>query len=1077
MSDPSKSEAVGEPSRSRWFRSVGGSGEDQRDALVELANSYWYCVYAWWRRAGLATESAATATLASFTRWLDQVPPNPSDSYSGRMREWLTARLAELEALGVDLEGPPAIEIDPAWAEQRYADEPPGEGNAIFERRWAITVIEFTASTLRAEYSARGEEALFTELIPFAGFEPGDEDRYSAAAARVGRTSGAMRKAVFDFRTRQREVLRAFVADTVLDPADADSEITGLLCACDAPGPEAASAPLPTAIKALRPDEVLARAMQSVRMTRAGVGGWQPPTVKEAARLFPQYEVLSLLGRGGMGAVYKARQIELDRLIAIKLLPLEVSVDRDFADRFRREARAMAKLHHLNIISVFDFGTTSEGHLFFAMEFVEGANLHQMIHGPGLLPAQALEIIAGVCEALAYAHGKGVVHRDMKPANVMVSVEGEVKVADFGLARLIDPAAEQLGHTSTGMVMGTPDYMAPEQMRGMNVDHRADIYSLGVMLYEMLCREVPRGIFDPPSERVAGLDNRVDQVVTTAMQQQPERRYQSTKEMKIAVTAASTPMPGAPLELIVPSQKPPQVAETLADSNIVRPLALPLPAKKSRAHLWIALAAALVVLTGAAVFISRHLVKGGNVGAVTIAPTPITATKDAPFVNTLGMKFVPVPGTQVLFSIWDTRVQDYATYARSNKVDNAWISQQKEGILVSREPDYPVVGVSWDDANAFSQWLTEREIAARKISENMRYRLPTDEEWSRAMGLAKEKGVTPKERSGMNQINFPWGLGYPPPKNNLGNYADEEFHKRFPKENWLKGYGDGYATTSPVGSFPPNERGLFDMGGNVWQWCEDLNDPESSDRSLRGGSWNNSERSLSLASCRDHHAPSVRYAHCGFRCVLAPATPADVKPSGARSVGSALSSYPQPTKWIDAAPYLRAAYLGEDGLAADGEWLESSIEKTYAITPNQLRNPIVRIRFANHVDISVRRGEVQDGDPRYVAGIRSDHASISITAGRADPWLVPFVPLDLTSRPHEEHEAVFAARGDTLTLWVDGRLVASARDHTLSSGSLALTTSAGDPHGDCRIKSVEYGELPAQAEPVGTPAGADTNKR
>jgi serine/threonine protein kinase len=219
--------------------------------------------------------------------------------------------------------------------------------------------------------------------------------------------------------------------------------------------------------------------MQSVRMTSAGAGGWQPPTVEEAARLFPQYEVLSLLGRGGMGAVYKARQIELDRLVAIKLLPLEVSVDRDFADRFRREARAMAKLHHPNIISVHEFGTTSEGHLFFAMEFIEGANLHQMIHGPGLSPAQALEIIGGVCDALAYEHGKGVVHRDIKPANVMVSVEGEVKVADFGLARLSDPAAEQFGHTSTGMVMGTPDYMAPEQKRGMNVDHRADIYSPG----------------------------------------------------------------------------------------------------------------------------------------------------------------------------------------------------------------------------------------------------------------------------------------------------------------------------------------------------------------------------------------------------------------------------------------------------------------------------------------------------------------------------------------------------------------------------------------------------------------------
>src|SRR4030095_11518627 len=165
--------------------------------------------------------------------------------------------------------------------------------------------------------------------------------------------------------------------------------------------------------------------MQSVRMT-GGTGAWQPPTVEEAARLFPEYQLLSLLRRGGTGAVYKARQIELDRFVAIKLLPLEVSVDRDFADRFRREARAMARLSHPNIIAVHDFGTTSEGHLFFAMEFVEGANLHQMIHGPGISPAQALEIIGSVCDALAYAHSEGVVHRDIKPANVMVSLKGHV---------------------------------------------------------------------------------------------------------------------------------------------------------------------------------------------------------------------------------------------------------------------------------------------------------------------------------------------------------------------------------------------------------------------------------------------------------------------------------------------------------------------------------------------------------------------------------------------------------------------------------------------------------------------------
>ena len=283
----------------------------------------------------------------------------------------------------------------------------------------------------------------------------------------------------------------------------------------------------------LSPDELFARGMQSVKMTGAGgLTTWEPPSVAEAAVLFPAYEVLEIIGRGGMGAVYRARQLALDRIVAIKLLPLEVSVDRDFAERFKREARTMAKMNHPNIVSVFDFGTTKEGHLFFVMEFVEGTTLHHIIKTTGLKPPQALEIIMGICEALHYAHAEGVVHRDIKPANILVDTRGRVKVTDFGLARHNSPSAEQLaGYTMTGTILGTPDYMAPEQKRGMHVDHRADIYSLGVMLYEMLCGHVPQGVFDLPSQRIA-VDERVDQVVIRAMQQEPDRRYQNTAEMR-----------------------------------------------------------------------------------------------------------------------------------------------------------------------------------------------------------------------------------------------------------------------------------------------------------------------------------------------------------------------------------------------------------------------------------------------------------------------------------------------------------------------------------------------------------------
>ncbi len=377
--------------------------------------------------------------------------------------------------------------------------------------------------------------------------------------------------------------------------------------------PQPADDALPTNLAGVSPDELFARGMQSARMSGGGAHGWEPPTPAEVAHLFPSYEILSLLGRGGMGAVYKARQTALDRLVAIKLLPLEISVDQAFADRFRREARAMAKLNHPHIISVHDFGQTAEGHLFFAMEFVEGANLHDIIHGGELTPEQTLSIAAQICTALAYAHGKGVVHRDMKPANVMIDTESQVKVADFGLARLTDPTAETYGTTVTGTVMGTPDYMAPEQTRGMNVDHRADIYSLGVMLYEMLCRETPRGAFDLPSART-GCDQRLDAIVLKAMQQAPDRRYQSTQEMKADVESARTPLPASPPPAAAPSPLPkalPRAPKT-ADAAAA--------AKKGRAPLWIASAAVVAILLGIVVGVVKHR---GNDGSASAEPMNI----------------------------------------------------------------------------------------------------------------------------------------------------------------------------------------------------------------------------------------------------------------------------------------------------------------------------------------------------------------------------------------------------------------------------------------------------------------------
>jgi len=252
--------------------------------------------------------------------------------------------------------------------------------------------------------------------------------------------------------------------------------------------------------------------------------------------------------------------------------------------------------------------------------------------------------------------------------------------------------------------------------------------------------------------------------------------------------------------------------------------------------------------------------------------TPATdtapATRENPFRNTLGMRFVPVPGTHALFSVWDTRVQDYAAYAREEKVDDLWTREQRDGAPVSRNPVDPVVGVNWNDAQAFCQWLTRKEIAAGKLPRNAKYRLPTDDEWSRAVGLPSEPGSTPAEKSGKNQTDFPWGAGFPPARSNVGNYADSAWHDKFPLLGWMEGYKDGYAITSPVGSFPPNAYGLYDMGGNVWNWCEEWLDSDQKVRVQRGGSWVNYQRGYLLSSFRGSSDPGNRFPSFGFRCVL-----------------------------------------------------------------------------------------------------------------------------------------------------------------------------------------------------------------
>lgn len=254
-----------------------------------------------------------------------------------------------------------------------------------------------------------------------------------------------------------------------------------------------------------------------------------PPAPEEIAGKFPQFEITDCLGRGGMGVVYKARQKSLDRWVAIKILAPERVGEEKFAARFAREAATLAKLSHPNIVTIHDFGQTD--HLFYlVMEFVDGVNLRDLLRDGKLEPQQALAIVPPICDALQYAHDKGIVHRDIKPENLLLDREGRVKIADFGIAALIGAEGERAG---------TPPYMAPEQAQAeREVDNRADIYALGVVLYEMLTGERPDKELVAPSKKVQ-IDVRLDEIVLRALEKKPELRFQQATAFKTRLETIS----------------------------------------------------------------------------------------------------------------------------------------------------------------------------------------------------------------------------------------------------------------------------------------------------------------------------------------------------------------------------------------------------------------------------------------------------------------------------------------------------------------------------------------------------------
>ena len=627
-----------------------------------------------------------------------------------------------------------------------------------------------------------------------------------------------------------------------------------------------------------------------------------------------KYRIESKLGEGGMGAVYLSTRLMIGDTVAIKILHSTQVSDPQAIERFRREAQAAARLKHQNAVTIYDFGVSNEGLVYLVMELAEGQSLRDIIklQGP-VTPSAAAEIMSQVCAALDAAHRQHIVHRDMKPDNIIVDVTNtglRVKVLDFGIAKMRDLTASNL--TQTGAVMGTPYYMSPEHCLGEELDHRSDIYSLGIVLYEMLAGVVP---FNspistavvvqhvnqaPPSLRAlnASISPAVEAVVMHALEKHREARPQTAVQLAqelissvqgspvtphsgsmpvspfystpASTTPAANPVTGAALAPTIQMTAPPQIsgAQTAA-------------AAKKRLPLKLGVSVVIIVT----VAIIGLLIWARQSGQDANAPS---LTVDLG--NNVKLKLVLIKAGSFTMGSTDREVDEAS---KASNLSHSWFiaeqpahqvnitkpfylgkyevtQAQWQAVIGSNPSDFkdcggncPVEHVSWNDAQDFIKRLNAKQT-------QYTYRLPTEAEWEYAARAGTTTAFAFGDSLSSEQASF---------------YPD--------------GNAPSLDKTVAVGSYQPNAWGLYDMHGNVSEWCQDLYDenyyknspagdpqgpnsgqypPQYAQGDLkgqsrgqyhvqRGGAWLNPYH-FCRSACRGWSARGVNEMAVGFRVVV-----------------------------------------------------------------------------------------------------------------------------------------------------------------------------------------------------------------
>lgn len=624
-------------------------------------------------------------------------------------------------------------------------------------------------------------------------------------------------------------------------------------------------------------------------------------------RLFDRYLLKKWLGQGGRDIVWQALDERLDIDVALKALPDWLQTNEGALSQLKHEAQKCVQLTHSRIVRVFDFLVTEEMAAL-SMEFVDGKTLAQLRAEKTDAVFTVGEIrgwVRQICEALHYADTEArIVHRDLKPSNVMIDAGGNVKVADFGISRSLE--GNMTGPIMREMVTGTLSYMGPQQLRGDPPSVQDDIYALGAMIYEFLTSKPPFYSGDVYGQ----IEMRMPDPLTQRQESLGVDGGEIPEEWEAVI-----------LQCLAKRavDRPQSMAVVLDELGLLENEIKTEEKPRSREHwlVWGLVALAILVfgLTSFTAPEDEPVIELSAVGSnsppvVEPEPPPISISLEqvwmgepmAAFTNSLGMAFVGIPGLNVGFAVYETRVGEFRQFVdetgydadtgmyrqittpeelqayweeTKNDTNHVDLNAEKKfyGQLGGwRDPGYeqtdnhPIAGMSAHDALAFCRWLTKKERAAELITEAQEYTLPSDYEWSVAAGIVDEPvNVTPEQRENLassssrdNGNVFPWGE-WTKDSPGRGNYDSEM---------------DTYEMAAPVGAFPPTQNGLYDLGGNVSEWCRDLYYQGGEYGVLRGNSWYAAPYETQLRSAwrnkKENSKPYKRNATFGFRCVLRP---------------------------------------------------------------------------------------------------------------------------------------------------------------------------------------------------------------